>query len=303
MCVTPAHAVSAKQGVPVISSAHGWRLASGSAVDAREVEVSGGSHMYLLHGRIQKAQTRGTARGSSEGGLSMTGRKTQGNTKSSGRKTRSLEGAASMLANYVARRRECPNEAPIVGGLKWFRETRGSFVWKQINAYPHLRVSEKLLADVLVGDPRAISELSLGIMEQLMAREQVRVSVTAAVASGHAIGDALVNCLTTLMLDAVRECGIAMPPDLRNLIGYQLGGFREYARQKEAEDSFWIGQAVFRRVLGAELNNEKISNRAISKELGLHPSRVTRGVDRKEIREKIIPQLRPPPIGGSGCAE
>jgi hypothetical protein len=182
------------------------------------------------------------------------------------------------IENYVALRRKHPKETievAVTGGLDW--------LFGNERILEQFGISADLVAGTLDADPRAISELSLQLLELIIERKRAeRAGRTHVVSRKLAISDQLVNLLINMMLDALDwNHHLFIPRDLIVLIRHQTGGGdREWDKNKTLEECRWnVLQAAF-KLAG---QGRAPSIRAIAKDVGVNASTVMRWYSHGEL--------------------
>ncbi|MCB8836167.1 hypothetical protein [Aurantimonas sp. VKM B-3413] len=186
------------------------------------------------------------------------------------------------IEHYVKLRRENPDaeiEVSVVGGMD-----------QLLFMEPELRkfgFDPQMVAAVLDSDPKAISELSLQIMERMIeARNLARSGQTHLARRGLAIPDKLISWLIACMLDSLSWTDeLYMPRDLIVLVRERLGGSNlEYEQASAAHQKRW--SAI---IVGGQLKARGIdpSFRMLAKILKVSPTTVMRWFPDGEFDDEI----------------
>jgi hypothetical protein len=175
------------------------------------------------------------------------------------------------IANYVTLRRAHPDETIRVAisgtleGLEWRFENEDTL--------ERFDIPLDLVGDVLDADHAAISELSLLLMQRLIAREQS--AEIHQVSLGKVVSDRLVNYLINMMLDSLdRNDRLCMPRDLIVLIRYQLGGENDWKWERQQEGKDRLRGAALRAAIEIMERGEKPSLRVIAKAVGVNATTI-----------------------------
>lgn len=145
----------------------------------------------------------------------------------------------------------------------------------------------EMVAAVLDADPDAIGELSLQIMEKMIAaRELSKSGETHLSRRGLVVPDKLVDWLIGCMLDALSwNDQLHIPRDLIVLVRERLGGSNpEYEQGSAAHQKRWAAM-----IIGGQLKAQGIepSFRMIAKALDVSPTTVMRWFPNGEFEDEI----------------
>jgi hypothetical protein len=176
------------------------------------------------------------------------------------------------IENYVKLRRESPHEEieiAVTEGIEW--------LFANANSLRELGIDPEWVASALDANPRAISKVSLHLLEKIIEREHAKsAGQTHIVSRGKAVSDSMVNYLAAMMLDALSwNNEFEIPRDLIVLLRYQIIGDGETEQSKQVQ-SHKLEHDI--GMIGAQLLEQGLqpSARTIAKILDVNPSTVSR---------------------------
>lgn len=186
------------------------------------------------------------------------------------------------IEHYVKLRRADPDaeiEVRVVGGMDQL-----FFMEPELRKYGF---DPSMIASILDADAKAISEVSLQIMEKMIeAKGLAKAGRTHLARRGLAIPDKLVNWLVACMLDALSwNDDLYIPRDLIVLIRERLGGSNpEYEQASDAHQKRW--SAI---IIGGQLKAQgrKPSFRMLAKFLNVSPTTVMRWFPDGDFEKEI----------------
>lgn len=192
------------------------------------------------------------------------------------------------LENYYRLRSEYPNEVveiAVSNGLFWLQENE--------ELLKSLEIHEEFLKALNIGDPSAISELSLELIAKLVERRKLEASSeTHLVSRDKVLSDSLINFLILMMFDAMEwndEIDFQVPRDLVILLREQLGGTFN-SREKEFRTSQLKKKAL--SVATNMLKKGKTpSLRSVGMILGVNASTILRLFPRSNLSDEAKARL------------
>lgn len=122
------------------------------------------------------------------------------------------------LENYSAMRRAYPEEPIDIG---WPRDVE--IISRMRDALAKFGVDPDLVEGAFRADERSIGELSLQLIDLLVARKKGKAKNAHQVSLGQAISDSYVNFMIRCMIEALKEQRRPIPQDLMVLLQAQLG--------------------------------------------------------------------------------
>jgi hypothetical protein len=155
-------------------------------------------------------------------------------------------------------------------------------------------IDSGLLSEALTGNRLAICELSLVLLQLIVARDRAAShGGTHLVSRGVAISSAMVNQLINWMIDGLIDADDPrLPPDLIILIRHQTGGVRsDWAMAEEVRKRKGEAHAL---ALDFALKGETPTTRKLGRALGVNPSTVVRWLPEGVLDElKVVAELMP----------
>ena len=147
----------------------------------------------------------------------------------------------------------------------------------------------EMFLGTLDGDSGHIDLLCLTTLEALSRREKLGLENAHAVASGLAIGDALVDFLCGTVLECISYYSLPVPHSFQILLKYRLGLFENTIK----EDRVLKHRRVMVALIIAE--NTGASARQIAKRVRMSPSTITRWMSDQDFMSYVkMFRARPP---------
>jgi hypothetical protein len=187
----------------------------------------------------------------------------------SGEVTRAF-GDTMTIENYVRLRRQYPKATLDVRMSETIE-----FAYAD-HGLEDFEISHDLLAEALTGNRAAISELSLVLLEHIVARDRAeRHGATHLASRGLVMGDGMVNQIVNRMIDGLIDAdNPRLPSDLVILIRHQTGGVQsEWEKERKAQER---ESAALFLALELAMKGEAPTARRLGQALGVNPSTVVR---------------------------
>ena len=197
------------------------------------------------------------------------------------------------IDDYLELRRRFPeNDSPIwmmMGSDDSSPSFGLDFAFQLKDEFDKFQIPVELYLGTLDGDLDNVDHLCLNILENLSRREKLRHKNAHTVASGLAIGDALVDFLCGTVLECISYYSLPVPHSFQILLKYRLGLFENTIK----EDRVLKNRRVMVALIIAE--HTGASARQIAKRVRMSPSTITRWMSDQDFMSYVkMFRARPP---------